>query len=265
MVRELLQHVLTIPSLAEFLLHQQQPMAQASMQQFHRMLDRYFIEHEPFAYILGYTYFDGHKIQVNGDCLIPRYDTETLTSAVKACYHPALPLRIIDAGTGSGAIAIALAHHFPQAHIEAIDHCERALAIATKNVQAHGLSAQITCSQQDWLGNLLEKPVDCIVSNPPYIEASDPHLLCPSLQHEPQKALVAAEEGLSDIDKIIQQSQVIAKNNQLNYDKKTTLFIEHGYLQGKKVRDLMRQAGFTHVVTHDDQAGRPRVSQGSNL
>ncbi len=210
-------------------------------------------EEIPVAYILGYKEFWSMPFKVTPDVLIPRPETELLVEQVlEATSHLSKP-KILELGTGSGAIAIALGKELPKANITATDLSEPALRIATEN--AHNLRIDnIHFLQSDWFVNI-EGMFDVIVSNPPYIENEDPHLT-KEIRHEPKQALVSGKDGLDAIKIIIN-----AATDHLNKDG--MLFIEHGYNQGINVCTLMQQSGFTSCKTIKDLSANDRVTLGA--
>lgn len=207
---------------------------------------------EPLAYLLGVQAFWGRDFVVNRHTLIPRADTEILVQAVLDFVKDGLkPCRILDLGTGSGCVAITLAKELPNACVVAVDNSMEAIAVAKQNAQRlHATNCQIQYS--NWFDSL-SSVFDVIISNPPYIAKTDTHLL--ALSAEPMTALVADDDGLSDI-KII----IAGAKNHLN--KGGLLAIEHGFDQGKKVRLLFDDAGFVNVETIKDYGGNDRVTIG---
>ena len=212
---------------------------------------------EPMAYIAGSKEFWSLDLRVTPAVLIPRPETELLVELAVARLRERgnqRPQRVLDLGTGSGAVIIALAHEFrTDAHIEfvATDISAEALAVARDNAHRHGV--RVRMHQADWFAGC-DGTWDVIVSNPPYVADGDTHLA--ALQHEPQGALVAGEQGLDDLARIIAAAP-------RNLNPAGYLFIEHGAEQGPAVRDLLVAAGLGDVHTHPDLAGLPRVSQGS--
>ncbi|UQB43473.1 peptide chain release factor N(5)-glutamine methyltransferase [Thiomicrospira microaerophila] len=208
---------------------------------------------EPIAYLLGYKEFWGLALQVSPATLIPRADTETLIEIAlqKLAQYP--KPQILDMGTGSGAIALALASERPDAKITAIDASPAALAVAQANGLAHQL--KINWLLSDWFSQLEGQKFDCIVSNPPYIEQQDLHLTQGDLRFEPDSALSSGSDGLDDLRLIICQAP-----SYLN--QQAWLFVEHGYNQADAVKQLFRQAGFQSITCQVDLAGHPRVSYG---
>ncbi|MDD4943557.1 MAG: peptide chain release factor N(5)-glutamine methyltransferase [Rhodoferax sp.] len=209
---------------------------------------------EPLAYLSGHKEFFGLDLQVDARVLVPRPDTETLVHWALELLHGAQ--RVLDLGTGSGAIALALKASQPALQVHAIDLSADALHVAQANAQR--LQLAVTFGQGAWFDGLTcdYAPFDCIVSNPPYIAANDPHL--PALTFEPTQALTSGAEGLDDIRDIIAQAP-----KHLAADG--WLLLEHGYDQAPAVRQLLRQAGFAHVQSKLDLAGIERCSGGQWL
>ena len=203
---------------------------------------------EPLAYITGYKEFFGLVLAVDTRVLVPRPDTETLVEWALEVLAP--DSYVIDLGTGSGAVALAIQHNRPDVQVSASDFSADALAVARANAQRLKLAVEF--SQGSWLQGI-PGPFDAIVSNPPYIAAHDPHLA--ALTHEPQQALTSGRDGLDDIRHIIAQAPARLKPG-------GWLLLEHGYDQGAVVQNLLRQAGFTQVQARCDLAGVQRCSGG---
>ncbi|MCU7875250.1 MAG: peptide chain release factor N(5)-glutamine methyltransferase [Candidatus Thiodiazotropha sp. (ex Lucinoma borealis)] len=209
----------------------------------------------PIAYITGVREFWSMTLQVSPDTLIPRPETELLVE--RSLYHlqgRSQP-RLADLGTGSGAIALALASERPDAQIHATDLSAKALTLARENAASHSLN-QVIFFHGSWC-NALPTGVsyDLIVSNPPYIEEDDLHLTQGDLPREPSTALVSGSDGLSDIRLIIQQ----ATAGRLKGGG--WLLLEHGYQQATEVHELLRKAGLAEIATHQDLAGQPRITE----
>lgn len=214
------------------------------------------LQGEPIAYILGYREFYGLKLTVSPDTLIPRPDTETLVDAALAKIPLHAKADILDLGTGSGAIALAIAKHRPQAEVIAVDASESALAVAQQNAQNLHIS-NIQFLHSDWFSALDQQRFDVIVSNPPYIEQDDAHLRQGDLRFEPYTALASGTDGLDDIRNIVQDCLVYLK-------PQGWLMLEHGFNQAKSVVDLMAESGLVDIVTIKDLGGNDRVTIAKN-
>ena len=205
---------------------------------------------EPLAYILGERDFWGLSFSVNADVLIPRPDTELLVELTLA--QAKENAHVIDLGTGSGAIAIALKKTRPDLNIVATDQSINALSVAKENANKHDVS--ITFKHSNWFKHLdPENRWDIVISNPPYIADSDPHL--PDLKFEPHSALVSGPTGLDDLKMIIHEAPRHMADNAL-------LLVEHGFDQADAVRAQLKRAGFCDVQSHLDLAHIERVSGG---
>ncbi|MGB2532417.1 MAG: peptide chain release factor N(5)-glutamine methyltransferase [Porticoccaceae bacterium] len=213
------------------------------------------VEGQPIAYLIGSRGFWSMDLQVSKDTLIPRPETELL---VELALGLELPKNSdgLDLGTGTGAIALALASERPDMNFLAVDSQSGAVSLANKNCQALGL-ANVEIFQSDWFDSvqLTEDQFDLIVSNPPYISATDPHLQQGDVRFEPNTALVSGIDGLDDLKKIIAKSPFYLKPN-------GWLLLEHGFDQGAAVARLMSEAGFQKVVTHQDYNLIDRVTLG---
>ncbi|MGB2144424.1 MAG: peptide chain release factor N(5)-glutamine methyltransferase [Porticoccaceae bacterium] len=213
------------------------------------------VEGQPIAYLIGSRGFWSMDLQVSKDTLIPRPETELL---VELALGLQLPKNSdgLDLGTGTGAIALALASERPDMNFVAVDSQSGAVSLANKNCQALGL-ANVEIFQSDWFDSvqLTEDQFDLIVSNPPYISATDPHLQQGDVRFEPNTALVSGIDGLDDLKKIIAKSPFYLKPN-------GWLLLEHGFDQGAAVARLMSEAGFQKVVTHQDYNLIDRVTLG---
>jgi release factor glutamine methyltransferase len=211
---------------------------------------------EPVAYLIGRREFYGIDFQVTPDVLIPRADTETLVDAALEKLIPGASHDVLDLGTGSGCVAIAIARERPAARVTAVEVSTAALSIARDNAAAVGVQVQFVRGR--WFETLAQNRFDLIVSNPPYVATGDPHLRQGDLRFEPATALTAGADGLNDIRAIVAGAAGHLKAG-------GWLLFEHGYDQAAICRDLLRDAGFGELVSRADLAGRQRVAGGRLL
>jgi release factor glutamine methyltransferase len=209
------------------------------------------LAHVPLAYITGQKEFWGLRLVVDARVLDPRAETEVLVEWALSCLADVTAPEVVDLGTGSGAIALALKHSRTDALVWAVDLSADALAVGQANAQR--LALDITWRQGAWCAPLGNAQFDAIVSNPPYVAEHDPHLQ--TLQHEPVQALVAGSDGLSDIRQIVQQARSHLRPG-------GWLLLEHGFDQALAVHDLLRNAGFEEVQSRPDLAGILRCTGG---
>ena len=207
---------------------------------------------EPVAHITGEKEFWSQPLSITADVLIPRPDTELLVEKTLEIIPPSAEFAIADLGTGSGAIAIALATERPGCKITATDNSAEALLIAKQNCQALNVN-NVRCLKSDWCELLEHKDYDIIVSNPPYIAENDPHLHQGDLPWEPRSALTSGTDGLDDIKIISHQARSYLKPG-------GSLILEHGYNQKEQVQKLLEDLGYVDVQCHHDLAGLPRVT-----
>ncbi|HEV7135281.1 MAG TPA: peptide chain release factor N(5)-glutamine methyltransferase [Steroidobacteraceae bacterium] len=208
---------------------------------------------EPVAYILGRKGFWTLELSVDPAVLVPRPETELLVERALAL-HPGTEADVADLGTGSGAIALALASARPQWRIVATDISAAALAVARANAAALGLT-RVDMLQGDWLACLRGRAFHLLVSNPPYVAAADPALSQPELLREPRLALVAAEAGLAALRAIIRDAPG-------HLQRGGWLLLEHGAAQAVAVAGALVGRGFAQVRSHCDLAGRERMTEG---
>ncbi len=206
---------------------------------------------EPVAYITGQKEFFGLTLQVDHRVLDPRADTETLVEWALSCLADTSAPDVADLGTGSGAIALAIKHTRPDAHVSAVDASAEALAVARAN--AERLALPVDFQHGSWLAPLNGRVFDAIVSNPPYVASDDEHLA--ALKHEPLSALASGADGLDDIRMIVREATQHLKPN-------GWLLIEHGYDQAHAVQTLLGNQGFVNVQSRPDLAGILRCSGG---
>ena len=209
---------------------------------------------EPVAYIRGTHEFWSLPLEVTPAVLIPRPETELVVE--RACAHaePQASLRIADLGTGSGAIALAVATERPATTVVATDVSREALDIARRNAQRLGL-ANVSFRRGSWFAAVPDERFALILSNPPYIAEGDPHLDPAVGRHEPLVALIAGRSGLEAIEQLID-------NAPSHLEPGGWLILEHGWQQAREVRDRLVRRGFGHVRSHADLAGHERVTEG---
>jgi len=210
---------------------------------------------EPIAYITGRRAFWTLDLEVGPGALIPRPETELLVELALERIPRDRPARVLDLGTGSGAIALAIASERPSADVVAVEASDAAFAIAARNVAATGLP-NVRLLRGDWFAPVAGERFDVVVSNPPYIAADDPHLAAGDLRHEPGSALASGADGLDAIRAIVAAAPRFL-------DAGGWLLLEHGHDQGAAVRALLAEAGIGDSLTARDLAGRDRVSGGS--
>ncbi|CAN0602831.1 unnamed protein product, partial [Ectocarpus sp. 12 AP-2014] len=208
---------------------------------------------EPVAYLLGKREFWSLPLTVTPATLIPRPETELL---IECALELSLPgdARVVDLGTGSGAIALALAHERPHWQVTGVDVSAEALEVARANAESLGL-ARVDWRLGNWLEPLGTERFSLIVSNPPYVTPDDPHLEMGDLPFEPRSALVAGEDGFADL-------RLITEAAPDHLVPEGWLMLEHGFEQGEGVRDLLTRAGFEAVRSHRDLSGQERISVG---
>jgi len=209
---------------------------------------------EPVAYITGRRGFWSLDLEVSPATLIPRPETELLVELALQRLPLVAACSVADLGTGSGAIALAIARERPRVRVVATDASAVALAVAQRNAQRLGLR-NVAFVHGDWLAPLAGQHFDLIVSNPPYIEAADPHLAQGDLRFEPPAALASGPDGLDAIRRIVRDARA-----HLHPD--AWLLFEHGWNQGEASRDLLADAGYAEVFTAQDLESRDRVSGG---
>ena len=216
---------------------------------------------EPLAYLLGQQEFYGRPFAVSPAVLIPRADTETLVETaleqltLLRQQRRAVPLSLLELGTGSGIIAITLALEAPDTEVHAVERSPEALAMAQQNAKALGADRIHWHAGSWWQALASPRRFDLIVSNPPYIAANDHHLQQGDLRFEPPQALAAGPDGLDDL-------RILIGGAPAHLSPGGWLLLEHGYDQETPVQALLRDAGFADVFTRRDLAGQPRVSGG---
>lgn len=252
----LLAHVLGADR-AWLVAHATDPLAIGDVEAFFTLAGRRR-DGEPVAYLTGTREFWGLPIAVDRSVLIPRPETETLVECALRALPAQRPVRVLDLGTGSGAVALAIAHERPQAEVFATDVSPSALALARRNGERMKL-ANLRWLQSDWYGELPDAtpPLDLIASNPPYVASADPHLAQGDVRFEPPAALRAGRDGLDAL-------RVVIAGAPARLARGGTLVVEHGFDQADHVRALMREAGLADPRTFRDLAGIPRVCVATN-
>jgi len=220
---------------------------------FHDLLARR-ITGEPVAYLLGQREFWSLPLAVTPATLIPRPETETLVEQALARIPAAADAWIADLGTGSGAIALAIARERPRCRIIATDISQDALAVAIANAKRLGLS-NVQCRAGDWCAALPDQPFDLIVSNPPYIAEDDIHLTRGDVRFEPRHALASGPQGMDAL-------QIIVRCASTRLRPRGWLLLEHGYDQAQAVTRLLHACGYEEVHDYPDAAGLGRVAAG---
>jgi release factor glutamine methyltransferase len=233
--------------------HDRDALAEPAAQAYAALLARR-LAGEPIAYIVGRREFFGLEFKTTPAVLIPRPETELLVELALARMPENQPCKVLDLGTGSGAIAISIARNRPQAAVTAVDQSAEALAVARENAARLGVP-NLRLLHSDWFGALDAQTFDLIVSNPPYVEEADPHLQRGDVRFEPLSALASGVDGLDDIRRIAAAApQHLMPGG--------WLLLEHGYNQGEGCQEILRQQGFSEVETIRDLAGLERVTRG---
>ncbi|SEK35813.1 [protein release factor]-glutamine N5-methyltransferase [Colwellia chukchiensis] len=229
----------------------EQQLSAAEYQHLARLLQRRR-QGEPIAYLVQQAEFWSLPLQVSNATLIPRPDTELLVELVLA-HHQGNSISCLDLGTGTGAIALALASEQPDWQITAIDYSHDAVKLAQDNASRLAMT-RVSIYQSHWFEQVpTTARFDVIVSNPPYIDENDHHLELGDVRYEPKSALVAADNGLADIKAIASQAR-----SYLNCGG--YLYLEHGYQQGSSVQQILADLGFSHIETKRDYNDNERVT-----
>lgn len=233
--------------------HADDPVPAASAATWRGLVQRR-IDGEPVAYLTGRRGFWTLDLETGPDTLIPRPETELLVELALERLDPHEPARVADLGTGTGAIALAIASERPAAAVVATDVAKATLAVAVRNAERNGI-ANVWFRRGHWCQALGAERFDLIASNPPYIAEGDPHLSQGDLRHEPARALASGADGLDAI-------RVLAATAPAHLVPGGWLLLEHGHHQGAAVRALLEQAGLVAVETARDLEQRDRVSFG---
>lgn len=208
---------------------------------------------EPIAYLIGEREFFGRSFHVTPAVLIPRPDTELLVELALAHFGDKPHSRVLDLGTGSGALAVTLMLELPEADVTAVDRSREALLVAMAN--AARLGASVSFVLGDWFASLGGERYHLIVANPPYVASGDPHLSEGDVRFEPTTALASGPQGLDDLATIVAAAPA-------HLEAGGWMFLEHGYDQAAAVRGLLTDAGFSSIASWKDLAGIERVSGG---
>ena len=249
--RVLLRHVLQCPA-SRLIAWPETRLEPEDWARYRELVERR-VAGEPVAYLTGEREFYGREFMVTPAVLIPRPDTELLVELAVAHVAGMQRARLLDLGTGSGALAITLALELEGADVTAIDRSREALWVAMAN--AARLGASVSFVQSDWFAGLGEERFQLIVANPPYIASADEHLEQGDLRFEPRTALAAGPAGLDDLAEIVARAPA-------HLEAEGWLFLEHGYDQASAVRGLLADAGFAAIASWKDLAGIERVSGG---
>lgn len=224
-----------------------------ALNRFESMVQERF-QGRPVAYLTGTREFWSLELEVDTSTLIPRPETELLVELAMARLPTGAAVRVADLGTGSGAIALAIARERPQAYVVATDASESALQVARRNAVRHGI-ANVEFRLGSWCEPLAQERFALIASNPPYIAEGDPHLVQGDLRFEPPTALSSGSDGLDDIREIVADALA-------HLTAGGCLLLEHGVDQGAAIRQLLHVAGFVDIATAQDLEARERVTSG---
>lgn len=229
----------------------ERPLAEAELEKI-RPLVRRRAQREPLQYIVGETEFYGLKLKVDRRALIPRPETEYLVELVVNACGETRPTRILDLGTGSGALALALAKAFPEAAVVATDRSEDALSLAAENRGACGMDGRVTFLRADWLSGVPAERFDVVVSNPPYLTAEETKETSAEVQgFEPLSALTGRGDGTGDLAEIIRDAPRFLNSGGL-------LALETGIAQHARLLEMLQSAGFSQRESKQDLTGRDR-------
>ncbi len=229
----------------------ERPLTEAELEKIRPLVRRRAL-HEPLQYVVGETDFCGLKLKVDRRALIPRPETELLVETVTSLRAATPPARILDLGTGSGAIALALAQAFPAATVVATDRNPDALALAQENAALTGLAGRVTFLGSNWFEGVPREGFDVVVSNPPYLTAQETAEAALEVRgFEPLEALTAADEGRADLERILAGARPYLATEGL-------LVLETGIAQHARLMLAAKAAGFSRVESKTDLTGRDR-------
>ena len=230
-----------------------QALTQKQQDSFQNLINKRKHGH-PIAYIIGYKEFWSRDFIVNYDVLIPRPETELLVELALELISENQNCTVIDLGTGSGAIGITIAAERPAINVTATDLSQQALEVAKTNARRHK-TGNIQFLHSHWFKHTSNQQFNLVLSNPPYIDAADPHLKQGDIRFEPENALIAKQNGLQDINEIVET----ARHHLLPGGY---LLIEHGYNQKQEVQSILQKSNYTNINNYCDLAGQPRVTSG---
>jgi release factor glutamine methyltransferase len=255
--RSLLRHALRVDT-AWLAAHGRDALAEgAERARFEALLARR-LGGEPVAYLTGGREFFGLDFVVSPAVLIPRPETETLVEAALDRISPDGRCRVLDLGTGSGCVAIAIARHLPRAEVTAVDASEGALAVARENANRILGPGRLRLLGGDWFAPVAGERFGLVIANPPYVAEGDPHLSRGDLRFEPRAALVAGTDGLDCIRRIVREAPA-------HLSPGGWLLFEHGYDQAETCRNLLGESGLQEVISIRDLSGSERVSGARRL
>ena len=250
----LLCHVLACNS-AHLVAWPEKPLDETQRRHFLQLIERRRQGH-PVAHLTGEREFWSMDFLVDESTLIPRPETETLIEYVLEKHSHQASLKLLDMGTGTGAIAIVLARENPGWQVHACDISLQAIKLADRNRDKHAIN-NLTLVESDWFSNIDESDYDLIISNPPYIDADDPHLAQGDVRFEPASALISANRGMKDIEHLCAKAKGHLKNA-------GWLIVEHGYDQAAQVADCFTKNGYSEITQRQDLSGHIRMTAGRN-
>lgn len=251
----LLMHMLKITR-AELYMHFDRELNERDVETFNDLIAKRKAG-EPVAYLIGHKDFWSLNLSVTPDVLIPRPETELLVEKALTLFPEKENIQVLDLGTGSGAIALAIAHERPNWQVTAVDQSLEALQVAEHNAQTLKIT-NVSFKQSDWFQQLVDEEFHIIVANPPYIAESDRHLAEGDVRFEPTQALVSGDNGLNDVCIIVSQAQQYLKPAGF-------LLLEHGYDQAEKISAMFVENNFVDIQTLHDLSDLPRVTVAQTI